>query len=195
MFYTYLHLRESDGKPFYIGKGQGDRADTRRNRSEHWKRVVAKHGLKVEILARWSVEQEAFEHEKFLISCFRDMGHNLVNATDGGEGSFGRITSEETKKKISVSRLGKPITKETKEKISLILKDRFFSKEHREKLSEANKKRKGKPISESLRKKLKKAHKDFFWVNNNLEEKLVKKNCPLPEGFVLGRLKKAKNGA
>lgn len=97
MFYTYLHLRESDSKPFYVGKGQGKRAWAHRNRNLHWKNTVAKHGLKVEICAEWPTEAEAFEHERFLIACFRDMGHNLVNLTDGGEGPSGMKCSEETK--------------------------------------------------------------------------------------------------
>ncbi len=95
MFYTYLHLRESDNKPFYIGKGKDKRAWTHKKRNPHWKNTVAKHGLKVEILAEWADEEMAFEHEKFLIECFKNMGHKLVNMTDGGEGfSGGRHTEE-----------------------------------------------------------------------------------------------------
>jgi hypothetical protein len=72
MYYTYLHRRESDNKPFYIGKGLGKRAWAHRGRNDYWARTVAKHGLKVEIVAEWKTEEEAFEHEKFLISCFRE---------------------------------------------------------------------------------------------------------------------------
>lgn len=88
-YYTYLHRRESDNLPFYIGKGQGRRAWAHKGRNPHWERTVAKHGLKVEICAEWSTEVEAFEHEKFLIACFRDMEANLCNKTDGGDGASG----------------------------------------------------------------------------------------------------------
>ncbi len=108
MFYTYLHLRESDNKPFYIGKGtiSQKRAYSHSDRNEHWRNTVKKHGLKVEILAEWAIEQEAFEHEKFLISCFKELGHKLVNMTDGGEGSSGLVHSGETKDKLSILNSG-----------------------------------------------------------------------------------------
>lgn len=100
-FYTYGHYTES-GALFYIGKGQGSRCNDRTSRNKHWKHVVAKHGLKVEIFSKWETEQEAFDHERFLISCFRDdLKFKLCNCTDGGEGSSGFIMSEETKGKIS----------------------------------------------------------------------------------------------
>jgi len=85
-FYTYGHFRQDDGLCFYIGKGNGGRAYDKR-RSEYWKRTVAKHGIRIDILAHWDAEEEAFEHEKFLIKCFRDLGHPLANFTDGGEGA------------------------------------------------------------------------------------------------------------
>lgn len=31
--------------------------------------------------------------------------------------------------------------------------------------------------------------KNWRWINNNTEEKFVKKSEPIPEGFTLGRLK------
>lgn len=90
-FYTYAHYRKSDNLCFYIGKGQKRRAYERNSdrRSEHWLRTAEKHGCDVEILAHWKTEDEAFEHEKILISAFRKMGHPLVNLKDGGEGGAG----------------------------------------------------------------------------------------------------------
>lgn len=107
MYYTYLHRRASDGKPFYIGKGFCRRAWSAQNRNQHWRRTTAKHGLKVDVLAQWKTEAEAFEHEKFLIWCFRDMGCNLVNMTDGGEGQSGWIPSQETRQRISAANKGR----------------------------------------------------------------------------------------
>lgn len=101
LYYTYLHRRASDGQPFYVGKGMGSRAWSAQNRNQHWTRTRAKHGVTVEVLAHWPTEAEAFEHEKFLIWCFRDMGCKLVNQTGGGEGSSGRVVSDATKQKIS----------------------------------------------------------------------------------------------
>jgi hypothetical protein len=86
MYYTYLHST-SDGSVFYVGKGREERAYTKHDRSVAWKEHVKKsQGYAVSILADWPKEEEAFEHEKFLISCFKDMGHNLLNLTSGGKG-------------------------------------------------------------------------------------------------------------
>lgn len=117
-FYTYIHTRASDNKPFYVGKGKGRRAHERMGRSDHWKRTVAKHGLKVDIAARWSTEAEAFEHEKFLILCFKDMKMPLVNQTDGGEGRAGWVPGQEFRKMVSRIHTGKVTSDETKAKMS-----------------------------------------------------------------------------
>jgi len=87
-FYTYFHTRNDTGAVFYVGKGQGRRAhDVYRN--PHWKNIVAKHGHTVHFAMTGLSEIEAFEHEKFLILCFKDMGVALTNMTHGGEGAAG----------------------------------------------------------------------------------------------------------
>lgn len=102
MFYTYAHYKP-DNSVFYIGKGHGRRAWSNKNRNQHWCNVVAKHGEpKVEVLAQWATEEEAFEHEKFLIWCFRDTGQSMANITDGGEGPVGYRHTKETKAKLSL---------------------------------------------------------------------------------------------
>lgn len=102
-FYTYGHYTE-DGRLFYVGKGVGRRAYSKTNRNKHWRHIVEKHGLKVEIFSCWATEQEAFEDERFLIACFRDgFGLELCNYTDGGEGSSGYKQTEEQKAKISAA--------------------------------------------------------------------------------------------
>lgn len=118
MFYTYAHYRP-DNSVFYIGKGRGRRAWSMNYRNSHWRNIVAKDGEhKVEILAQWPTEQEAFEHEKFLIWCFRDIGLDITNMTDGGDGCSGLKHTEETRKKISKSSLGKVISVEQRKKMS-----------------------------------------------------------------------------
>ena len=100
-FYVYLHLRESDGNPFYVGKGRSYRAYKFSGRSQYWNRVKEKHGCLVKILFNNLTEDLAFELEKEIISTLRKDGYSLCNLTDGGEGSFGYIVSEETRHKIS----------------------------------------------------------------------------------------------
>ena len=89
MFYTYAHYKPQGGL-FYIGKGKPRRAYSMDTRNEHWQNVVNKYGRPhVELLASWDTEEEALDHERLLISCFRDMGVELTNKTDGGEGTSG----------------------------------------------------------------------------------------------------------
>ena len=159
IFYTYSHSKP-DGSIFYIGKGMGDRAYSKDNRNNFWKNTVKKYGYSVQILAEWDSEIEAFDHEKVLISCFKDMGHKLVNLTDGGDGTagyrwtdeqkanfnmngekngmFGKTHSVETKQKIREKAIGRKITKDTREKISEKMKNRTFSEDHIEKLRKAS---------------------------------------------------------
>lgn len=103
MYYTYIHYKDTNKQPFYVGKGIGKRAWSTSNRNLHWKNTVSKHGFSAEIIGRWDSEPEAFEHEQFLISCFRDLGHKLVNQTAGGEGSSGRVASEQFRQRASAA--------------------------------------------------------------------------------------------
>jgi group I intron endonuclease len=117
----------------------------------------------VEILAKWPTENEAFEHEKFLISCFRDMGFKLVNLSDGGDGQSGYKHTPETKKKISVAGTGrKPSANQIENASARMLGNKqWLGKKHTEetkkKISTGNKgklvgsksPRFGKPIPDS----------------------------------------------
>ena len=137
MFYTYAHYTPQ-GRLFYIGKGQGERAHSKLGRNKYWSSVVKKYGKPdVQILAHWDTEKEAFSHEILLIDCFKELGHKLCNMTNGGEGTVGLQFSEEHKEKLSKAKLGKtpwnkgkkglptwnkgiPCKEETKLKLSVI---------------------------------------------------------------------------
>lgn len=99
VFYTYLH-RRPDGSIFYVGKGSGRRAWSRGSRSKAW-RAAAAEGHSVEICATWPTEDESFQHECLLIAVLRDLGHQLVNITDGGHGVSGHRHSEATRSRLS----------------------------------------------------------------------------------------------
>jgi hypothetical protein len=136
-FYTYLHRCNDDGQVFYIGKGKQRRAWAASKRSQHWNNVVAKHGHTVEILAKWKTEAEAFEHEMFLIACFRDLGAPLVNRTDGGEGASGYVHTPKTRAQMSVSAKGHAVSIERRAKIRAFMTGRTLSAEHREKVRQS----------------------------------------------------------
>lgn len=106
-FYTYVHRRADTGEVFYVGKGKAYRAQCVKRRGEFWDRVVAKHGLVIEIVAYFYEEVHAFDHERELIAVYRAAGARLVNLTDGGDGASGAKRSEETKRRMSAAGMGK----------------------------------------------------------------------------------------
>jgi hypothetical protein len=118
-FYVYVHRRLSDNRPFYVGKGKGNRAYKKSGRNLRWLRTVNKHGYTVEIVFDSLEETEAFQCEKDTIMEFKYFGYDLCNMTDGGEGASGAIVSAETRAKISAAHLGKPKTPEAIEKTRL----------------------------------------------------------------------------
>lgn len=146
-YYVYLHRYASGpkvGQVFYVGKGTGNRAFSKKNRNKYWKHIVAKHGYTVELYATGLQEWYAYELEFFTVAYYGR--ENLCNLTDGGEGpsspseetrktmsekAKARIRkpmgpmSEETKLKLSIAKTGKPsklkgipLTEDTKRKLS-----------------------------------------------------------------------------
>lgn len=133
-FYTYAHFRPN-GQIFYIGKGSNLRAWTTR-RNAYWKQIVKKNkGFEVKILSYWKTEEEAFEHEKFLISCLKNINIKLANLTNGGEGRSGSILSNETKRKMSMAKIGKKKTLQHCENIKKAKLGIVMPKETKEKIS------------------------------------------------------------
>jgi hypothetical protein len=118
VFYTYAHYTPQ-GRLFYIGKGHGERAYKFHKRNNYWNNVVDKYGKpNVQILANWSTEKEAFDHEILLIECFRELGHKLVNLSNGGEGPSGVTPWNKGKKGQVAWNKGIPCKEETRLKIS-----------------------------------------------------------------------------
>lgn len=121
---TYIH-HKPDNSIFYIGKGSVKRAHSASGRNVVWNRIVKKHGgFKVQILAQWPTEKEAFDHEIFLIDTFRDMGYQLANIAKGGFGSTGfRHTDEHKEFKAQMMRERNPMSNpEFREKQKVALK-------------------------------------------------------------------------
>ena len=118
MAYIYRHIKPN-GETFYIGIGKNkNRLYSKNNRNRHWYNIVNKYGYEAQILKNNISWEEACFLEILLISYYgrKDLRlGNLVNMTDGGEGvlglkgnigNTGKIHSEETKKRISNSKLG-----------------------------------------------------------------------------------------
>lgn len=193
-FYTYFHTRNDTNAVFYVGKGKGNRAHAK-GRNQHWRRIAAKHGHTTHIAARWPTEEEAFAHEKLLILCFRDLGADLANMTDGGEGVSGWIPSEKFRQSVSEFHAGRKRSQETRERLSAANKIAYAKPEVKAKLlarinsdefkAAVSLRHKGKVVSEETRAKHRaSALKQMAdpAARENLSAKLIgKKRGPISE--------------
>jgi hypothetical protein len=163
-YYTYAYLRE-DRTPYYIGKGKGDRINSKQRSIR-----PPKDKSRIIFLKQNLTEEEAFRHEIYMIAVLgrKDLEEGILhNRTDGGEGPSGAIISEETRIKMSEAQKGKIVSEETKIKLSVANKNPseetrrkmsewIRSEETRIKISEASK---GHNVSEETRRKISEAHK------------------------------------
>lgn len=109
MAYVYGHLRLDKHEIFYIGIGHNkdkkyERAYLKAKRNNFWLNIINKTKHKVIILVDNLTWEEACKKEIELISLYgrRDLGlGTLVNLTNGGDGTDGRIVGDKTKLKIS----------------------------------------------------------------------------------------------
>lgn len=169
-YYVYIHYKKDDGLPFYVGKGKGSRATSRKNRNIYWKNIVNKHDYFVEIIFDNLSEEESFQCEIDVIKELKYFCVKLSNLTDGGDGL--RNPSEETRKKISEGNKGKKLSESHKKALHAKCKMKK-SEEHKRNISigQTGVKRskifcdkmsmlnKGKKLSEETRKKMSDARK------------------------------------
>ncbi len=104
-FYVYTHAKP-DGSIFYVGKGLKARVNKiQRPHNSYHTRIVEKYGVENIIIESKLCESErhALDLEVFIIRMYRRMGVKLTNATDGGEGTSGRVASVEQRLKMSAS--------------------------------------------------------------------------------------------
>ena len=134
---VYQHKRLDTNEIFYIGIGSVKRANVTNTRSKYWKRIINKHGYKIEILFDNLTRLEACQIEQYLIKYYgrKDLKlGKLVNMTDGGDGGLNQIKSKEGIEKIRKSATGRKHTPETIEKLRNIHLGKKLSEEHKEKL-------------------------------------------------------------
>lgn len=89
---------------------------------------MAKYGeenFTLEIIDFADTYEELKEKEKFWIKELNSMDRKIgYNLTEGGDGTFGRMHSEETKEKIRQKAIGRKISEETKKRMSEARKGR-----------------------------------------------------------------------
>lgn len=110
--YVYIHFKESDLQPFYVGKGSARLRDKNQNferafashLNSYWQNIVNKYGLIVQIVMSCKTDLEAQFWEKEII---KKIGRsNLTNLTDGGDGHCGIIISETLREKRRINSSG-----------------------------------------------------------------------------------------
>jgi len=203
-FYTYAYLRE-DKTPYYIGKGVKGRIY-----SSNRKIKKPKDKSKIIFLKQNLTEEEAFNHEEYMISVLgrKDLGTGILrNRTNGGEGSSGSLKSEEFKRRHGERMKGKnnpgygrKQSEEHRRKNSEANRgenNHFYGKSHSEETKKKiSMKKKGKPLSTETKRKLSEIHKGKCgenhshygkkWWNDGKGNTTISLDCP-GENWVLGR--------
>lgn len=145
MAIVYKHIRKDTNEVFYIGIGKSEKRayDMKHHRSE-FHQNISKRGVNVEIIYEGLTWKDACKKERQLIQSYgrRDLGlGTLVNMTDGGDGGYGMIMTDEAKEKIRQFQLSqdtpwkhRPVREEVKEKIRKTLTGRKRPEEVVEKL-------------------------------------------------------------
>lgn len=135
-YYIYLHVKSTDLKPFYIGKGNGRRCFSKQSRSNHWNNIVNKHGYDIILIEENLTHESAIELEKYWIKRIgrKDLNNGpLVNLTDGGEGTANRPMNEKTKVALSKSNKSRIASKSQREIVGSMYKGKFGKDHNRSK--------------------------------------------------------------
>lgn len=195
MFYTYIHYRKDDDQPFYIGKGQNNRHQSKAGRNNYWMNVANKHDWYSSIIAYWTDENDAYEHEIFLIDTFKNLGYKLTNLSTGGEGANGPKSEQH---RLAVKSYAQNRTPEHQAKLNAASKlprrkykrppmsaEQKASRVAQCKQNAAN--RIGTKVAADTKDKIRQAITGMKWCNNGIINKKFKPEL-MPVGYKLGMI-------
>lgn len=131
IFYVYTLRVKHARKPFYVGKGHDNRADSHFTesslaRASHKNHTILKawssdKSIYVEYVMQNLTEKQAFDLEENLIAFYGrrvDDTGVLTNLTLGGEGASGALHSAEHRRKNSEANKGRVLSAETRLKLA-----------------------------------------------------------------------------
>jgi hypothetical protein len=158
-YYVYLHKNPTTNEIFYVGKGCGQRAYVKSRRGKHYSSYVKKYGNPVvEIVKDNLTSNAAIEMERDLIAKIgrKELGVGaLVNSTNGGEyGVDGMIHTNESKLKMSKSKIGKPSNAKGKKWNDISRTNRSISMMGSTRGTYKERKDKGKTFDEDAKKRM-----------------------------------------
>jgi len=145
-YYIYALIDSSNSKPFYIGKGCGDRMFIHERNARNGNNDLNKHKynkilklisnqveIKYDVLFRTDNEELAYKTESTIID---EIGlENLTNIDPGGNRGYRR--SKKTNEKISKSRMGIIFSDEHRKNISKVRTGTSFDSKTRKKMSDS----------------------------------------------------------
>lgn len=176
--YVYAYLRKSDNTPYYIGKGQTDRAYKGRHRVS-----IPKDRTKIVILESNLSEVGALALERRMIRWYgrKDLGTGILhNKTDGGEGVSGKVFTDEQRKQRSIRAIGNKIAQNTvyTDDIRKARSLRAMGNQN----AKGGKSKTGQTLSDKTRNLISSVLKsqDRKWWTNGISS-ILAKDCPGPE--------------
>lgn len=198
MYTIYLRTNKVNGKQYV---GETENFERREKQWKRLKLNYAnqfltdersKYGLEnfdILVIDTCETQEKAWELEQFYIKEYGTKYPDGYNLTDGGAGAKGYKHSEKAKKKMSEARKGRLVTEETRQKLSISLKGKNIgiklSEETKRKISET---KKGIKLSEETRKKMSKSKKEKYkteihhMVGKHLSEETKRKLSEAKKG-------------
>lgn len=140
IFYVYVFLRSKDsphgkkGTPYYIGKGNGNRAFSFQRRGA----PRPQDPSCIAFVQEGLTEAEALSLERYCIALYGriDTGTGILrNLTDGGDGVSGVVFSDESREIMRRNNQGKKLSDETKRRIGLANKGKTIPADVRKKIA------------------------------------------------------------
>lgn len=160
-FMTTLYVKRhliTGLKYFGVTKREGKYFDSYKGSGKYWKRHIRKHGYNVETIIIDIFDDDdpllvetalKFSRDNNIVESNEWANLKEENGLDGG--SVSDVYTEESRKKMSIAKKGKPLTEEHKRKIGEAGLGRTYTEERNRKISEN---KKGIPRSEETKRKV-----------------------------------------